>query len=252
MQKLPDNNRATMIMRTKDAKQAKKFSGDMEHKAAWDAQKIDVMRTVVEEKFMQNPDLCHKLVATGQNSLIEATLDGFWGAKATLNSKSLKKGTWQGANFLGKILGEVRTEMRRELGLPEPPTPQEQTNAPMDTSAAPPAPPTPSEGTGGTAVANANPTTTQDTSARATQTQGQVKSQTPNRSQQNRGRGKKNKERQSPIPEGPKSSDIHLYSSQVKKARIYSPNSALPPKSKITGDLFTFAGSDGPVISSMV
>lgn len=61
---------------------------------------------------MQNLHLCDKLVGTGQELLIEATLDPFWAAKATLNSKSLKNGSWQGANFMGKILMEIRTELR--------------------------------------------------------------------------------------------------------------------------------------------
>lgn len=108
----------------------------MEHSPIWDSQKIDIMRTIVEEKFMQNPYLCDKLVATGQDLLIEATLDIFWAAKATLNSKSLKNRTWQGANFMGKILMEVRTELRRELGLSTEPTPMEESNAPQQNTQA--------------------------------------------------------------------------------------------------------------------
>lgn len=119
----------------------------MEFSPAWDSKKIDVMRTIVEEKFMQNPNLCEKLVATGQELLIEATLDSFWATKAKLNSKSIKNGTWQGANFMGKILMEICDEMLRELGLPTKLTPDEISNAPETTTTAIPAPelPPPSE-----------------------------------------------------------------------------------------------------------
>lgn len=37
----------------------------------------------------------------------------FGGAKASITSKSIKNGTWMGANFLGKILAETRNELRR-------------------------------------------------------------------------------------------------------------------------------------------
>lgn len=78
--KLGDPNLAKMITRAKSGKQAKTLGSQIESKDSWDKVKIDVMRTIVSEKFMQNPQLCDKLVGTGHTTLIEATLDGFWGA----------------------------------------------------------------------------------------------------------------------------------------------------------------------------
>lgn len=73
------------------------------------------MRHIVSEKFKQHKDLRDKLLAMGQENLIEASLDSFWGAKATLNSKSIKDGSLTGANTLGKIITEVRAEIKREV-----------------------------------------------------------------------------------------------------------------------------------------
>lgn len=72
------------------------------------------MRQIVTEKFTQNYELAGKLISTGQETPIEENIDGFWGAKASINSKSIKDGSWMGANFSGKILEEVRSELRRD------------------------------------------------------------------------------------------------------------------------------------------
>lgn len=96
---LGDPNLAKMITRTKTTKQVKSLGSQIESKESWDKVKIDIMKTIVSKIFMQNPLLCDKLVGTGQTILIEATLDDFWGARATPTSKSIKQGTWSGANF---------------------------------------------------------------------------------------------------------------------------------------------------------
>lgn len=250
---LGDTNLATMIMRTKYAKEVQKLGGGKEFNPAWDSQKIDVMRTIVNEKFMQNPSLCDKLVQTGQSTLIEATMDGFWAAKATLNSKSLKKGTWQGANFIGKILMEVRTELRRELGLPDPP-PKEDSN----TTAAPPAASqTPHLEGAESAVSNPNAgfktniTTSVpgDRDSAPYQTSKNNQTQTP---KQTPGRGKKNKNHQSPILSPDSRNTQGSAGQKGKKVRIYSRNSALPPKNPIVGNFFACLAEESTVKVSMV
>lgn len=225
--RLGDPNLATMISRTKKPSRAKKLGGGLEHHPDWDAQKIDVMRTIMEEKFMQNPYLW--------------IVDSYWAAKATLNSKSLKNGTWQGANFMGKILMEIRSDLRRELGLPTEPTEPveqmmvtEQPNAPQPEASQPP-PPTNAEG--GSAVSNAATNTTYQTYAEKS-TPRQKKNQT-HKSNQNRnpGRGKKNKEHQSPVL-SPGANRNQNYTNQQKKVRVFSPQSSLPPKKPRSGNLF--------------
>jgi ribA/ribD-fused uncharacterized protein len=69
----------------------------------WESVKDDIMREAVREKFMQHPDLCELLLATGDEELVEkTTVDKYWGCGSD--------GT--GKNMLGKILVEVRSLMR--------------------------------------------------------------------------------------------------------------------------------------------
>lgn len=114
--RLNDSHLAKLILRSKDAKEAKLLShSNKTTTPEWDNDRFDVMRHLIMEKFTQNFDLGGKLVSTCQQTLIEATIDGFWGAKASITSKSIKDGTWMGANFLGKSLMEVRDELRRDV-----------------------------------------------------------------------------------------------------------------------------------------
>lgn len=223
--KLGDPQLATMIHRAKNAKEAKILSSNLTSNEEWDRDKVDVMRKINEEKFLQNPELCQKLVATGQSMLIEATTDGYWGAKAVINSKAIRTGNWMGANFMGKILMETRTIMRRELGLPEP---MVESNAPDG-----------SDGGSNSAPdsAHSNPhqlTTDQDppvNKQKAAETQ-KGQSALDLTSINNR----KNKNHQSPIKSPSASSSAPQ--NKKKKARIYSPKSSLPPRRSSIGDLF--------------
>jgi ribA/ribD-fused uncharacterized protein len=71
--------------------------------AAWDAKKDEVMLAIVRAKFAQNPDLARKLLDTQDAYLEEGNTwgDTYWG---TCQGK--------GKNMLGKILMQVREEIR--------------------------------------------------------------------------------------------------------------------------------------------
>jgi ribA/ribD-fused uncharacterized protein len=71
--------------------------------AWWDARKERVMREITQAKFTQNPGLAAKLLDTGDRELEELNWwgDKFWG---TVQG--------EGRNMLGKILMEVRAELR--------------------------------------------------------------------------------------------------------------------------------------------
>lgn len=81
----------------------------MEHKVElrsdWEEVKLDVMRDVVFAKFFQNPELAKRLLATGGSNLIEGNNwhDTFWGVDSE---------TGEGQNNLGKILMEIRAELK--------------------------------------------------------------------------------------------------------------------------------------------
>ena len=71
--------------------------------AWWDARKERVMREISWAKFSQNPELAAKLLATGDRVLEETNWwgDKYWGVVAG-----------EGQNMLGKILMDVRAQLR--------------------------------------------------------------------------------------------------------------------------------------------
>lgn len=69
----------------------------------WYTAKIGVMRKVVKAKFMQHPMLLQMLLRTSDAELIEHTEnDSYWG----------DGGDGSGRNMLGKILMEVREQLK--------------------------------------------------------------------------------------------------------------------------------------------
>lgn len=69
----------------------------------WDTAKIDVMRTALHYKFKSHPELVDLLLSTGNEEIIEGTIDDhYWGCGST--------GT--GLNMLGKLLMELREKYR--------------------------------------------------------------------------------------------------------------------------------------------
>lgn len=77
--------------------------------AAWEAKKDSVMLKIVRLKF-ENPQLAQQLLETGDARLEEGNIwnDTYWGI-------SLKTG--KGRNKLGKILEQVRAELRASVGI---------------------------------------------------------------------------------------------------------------------------------------
>jgi ribA/ribD-fused uncharacterized protein len=69
----------------------------------WEQVKLHVMRVAVRQKFLSHLRLAELLLSTGNEELIEdAPRDAYWGCG--------QDGT--GLNWLGKILMEVREELR--------------------------------------------------------------------------------------------------------------------------------------------
>ncbi len=71
----------------------------------WEAVKDDIMYRVCLAKFSQNEDLKEKLLATGEEELVEGNnwRDTYWGVYNGV-----------GQNRLGKILMRIREELREE------------------------------------------------------------------------------------------------------------------------------------------
>ena len=85
--------------------EAKRLGRRMRLRSDWEQVKYDVMLDVVRAKFNQHPDLAQKLLATGDEELVEGNDwgDTYWGV---CNGR--------GKNMLGKILMRVRAELRGE------------------------------------------------------------------------------------------------------------------------------------------
>lgn len=82
--------------------------------ARWERVKKKVVKRAVSAKFSQNEELKKKLLETGDKMLVEANPnDRIWGIGFCKSDKKVmeKIDEW-GENLLGKILMEVREELR--------------------------------------------------------------------------------------------------------------------------------------------
>jgi len=93
------------IRKTKSPADAKKLGQCITVRADWNDVKVDIMRTLIREKF-ENPFLRPLLLATDDADLIlnNKWNDKFWG---------VCRG--EGENWLGKILMEERVRIKEEL-----------------------------------------------------------------------------------------------------------------------------------------
>jgi ribA/ribD-fused uncharacterized protein len=97
----PEHRR--LIRLCKKAKEARALGRRIPMRETWDDEKIEVMRDLLRQKF-SDPDLGGQLVATGRSELIHGNPynQTFWG---------VCRGA--GANWLGKLLMDVREELQK-------------------------------------------------------------------------------------------------------------------------------------------
>jgi len=107
--KTKDPDQAKLIIQAGDASTAKKLGRQVKLIDDWDTLRIPFMKKVVEAKFKQHIDLKIKLLMTGERELVEGNTwkDEFWG---------VSEKTGHGENHLGKILMEVRSEIKATEG----------------------------------------------------------------------------------------------------------------------------------------
>ena len=86
-------------------KEAKRLGRSVKLRPDWEQVKDDVMRKVVRAKFTQHEELKRMLLETGDAILEEGNTwhDKYWGVDSV---------TREGKNMLGKILMEIRDELR--------------------------------------------------------------------------------------------------------------------------------------------
>lgn len=98
-----------MIRNCTSAADAKKAGRQVQLRDGWEAMKQQVMYTILTDKFTRNPVLREKLLATGDQELIEGNWwnDKIWGVCLKTN---------QGQNLLGKTLMQIRSELAEPKG----------------------------------------------------------------------------------------------------------------------------------------
>ncbi len=76
-----------------------------------------IMVNGLKEKFMQNPDICDILLETGDRKIVEASPDDdIWGiGLAEDDPLILDEANWKGKNLLGKVLMEVRNQIKSNI-----------------------------------------------------------------------------------------------------------------------------------------
>jgi N-glycosidase YbiA len=82
---------------------AKRLGNKITLRPNWDKLKIEVMETVCRQKFFLNSEYRKKLLATGNEELVEGNTwgDKFWGKVGNT-----------GQNWLGRILMKIRKELQ--------------------------------------------------------------------------------------------------------------------------------------------
>ncbi|WP_254509437.1 NADAR family protein [Anatilimnocola floriformis] len=106
--KFPGDEQAEKIRLAKTPAIAKKLgrTRDVTLRSDWEEVKIDIMRQAVRKKFRTHRQLTELLLETGEEPLVEAApMDYFWG----------RGRSGSGKNWLGKILMEVREELRTQV-----------------------------------------------------------------------------------------------------------------------------------------
>jgi hypothetical protein len=90
---------------------AKAMGRKLKRRDDWFDISLPIMAALVRQKFTRYPDLGERLLATGEAPLIEGNTwnDRFYGC-----IWDAKQGQWVGENHLGRILMQVRAELKPE------------------------------------------------------------------------------------------------------------------------------------------
>ena len=85
----------------------------------WEKTCYTIVKRGVKAKFAQNKELLNTLLGTGSELLAECSpFDKKWGIGIDINDPNrLNVSKWKGKNLLGRILMEVREELREEIAL---------------------------------------------------------------------------------------------------------------------------------------
>lgn len=103
---------AAKIMATSNPRVIKTAGDSIGATAVWESNKYAFMRSIVYNKFVQNPELGKKLLDTLDTPLYECTKNRWWGCGLRFDAPEWEKKTFPGLNHMGNILMEVRSAIR--------------------------------------------------------------------------------------------------------------------------------------------
>ena len=86
-------------------------SGPRDLQNQWDAQRVDLMTSLVRAKCDQNPLVLRELQSTGAKITGESGKDRFYGTGLSITHSDIPNGSkWTGKSTLGGILMNIRRE----------------------------------------------------------------------------------------------------------------------------------------------
>jgi len=113
-----DNESYKMIMYADNPRDQKAFGRRVKgfDKDKWESVCRQIVYDANYAKFTQNPVMKEELMATGDMEIVEASpTDKIWGIGLhETDPRAWDKATWQGTNWLGEAIMQVRKKLREE------------------------------------------------------------------------------------------------------------------------------------------
>lgn len=113
---------AEIILGEKDPAQHQKLGRQIQNfnQELWDANKYSIVLDGNRARFHQSQKCRELLLATGDKLLVEASpYDKVWGIGMGVNDPDILDQTkWKGENLLGKVLTQVREEIKEGILYP--------------------------------------------------------------------------------------------------------------------------------------
>lgn len=91
---------------------AKELGRNLILRSDWEVYKLVVMEKLLRLKFKPDSELARRLLATGEEELMEGNTwgDRFWGCTPEYDDRN--ESYWKGNNHLGKLLMKIRKELK--------------------------------------------------------------------------------------------------------------------------------------------
>lgn len=111
-----DEEIAKSIMQTRDVAKIKALGRRVRHfdDEIWVKSREQIVYKGVLQKFYQNPEIQKRLLETGNDPIAECAVnDRIWGIGLSMTDENrFFESKWRGQNLLGKILMQVRNDLR--------------------------------------------------------------------------------------------------------------------------------------------